>query len=152
MDYAEAIDTYDTRPPSISEKTNAPYVAEKKSGSTGFAALFLFDVTYPDNSCLSRGTTIRKVWRIKNSGSEVWDNCIACRGNYPVHVHLPRSIAIPYCISGGWVDVELELSIPLAHPTGFIRCEYFLRDSNGNPFCVMDCDNIFFEFFITKEE
>jgi hypothetical protein len=99
------------------------------------AASFVSDVTYPDGSIVSRGSTFTKIWRLKNVGTCTWTTSYAVvfvsgeKFGAPDAVSLPSSVA-----PGQTVDISLNLIAPNAE--GHYRGNWKLRNASGMLFGV----------------
>ncbi len=78
-------------------------------------ATFVKDVTYPDNSEVSAGSTFTKTWRLENTGSREWTS-----GNALVFINgASIGAASPVQLTGGTVapgqnvDVSVVMKAPV---------------------------------------
>lgn len=77
------------------------------------AAAFVSDVTYPDGSNVTLGSTFTKIWRLKNVGTCTWTTSYAL-----VHVSgerfgAPTAISLPTNVPPGQtIDVAVNLTAP----------------------------------------
>ncbi len=100
------------------------------------AALFVSDVTIPDNSDVAPGADFLKTWRLKNNGTCIWD------GRYHlVHTGGPtldavvRQIALPAIVAPGeTVDVSVQMRSPVT--PGVYQSNWILESPQGTRFGV----------------
>jgi hypothetical protein len=103
-----------------------------RSGTT--VATFITDVTYPDGSIVSPGSSFIKTWRIKNVGTCAWDEnyqVIFVSGdkmNGPAFKSLTNVNIQP----GNTLDVSIALTAP--ETPGTYRGNWKLRAPNGEIF------------------
>lgn len=105
------------------------------------AAVFVTDITVPDDSQFEANTNFVKTWRIKNSGTCTWNN------NYDVvHVSGERmgavsaSFPFPAVVAPGEI---LDLSVNLVAPAdpGNYRGEWMFQNPQGDSFGVGQSGN-----------
>jgi hypothetical protein len=93
-------------------------------------AHFVGDVTIPDGTTISPGTTFVKTWRLRNDGACAWTtafNVVYSGGNQlggPAVQNLPGNVA-----PGQVIDISLTLVAPAKE--GTYRGEWKLRDASG---------------------
>ena len=77
------------------------------------AAAYVSDVTYPDGSIVTLGSTFTKIWRLKNVGTCTWTSSYALvyvtgeRFGAPTAVSLPTNVG-----PGQTVDLPINLTAP----------------------------------------
>lgn len=99
-------------------------------------AIFVDDVTIPDNSPIGAGATFTKTWRLQNIGSCTWDS------NYALTFISGDTLGVPPTMQltnvrvgpGQMVDISLVLTAPYA--LGIHRGDWKLRNSSGHIFGV----------------
>ncbi|MEO0156964.1 MAG: NBR1-Ig-like domain-containing protein, partial [candidate division WOR-3 bacterium] len=104
-------------------------------------ALFITDVTYPDNAEVPAGTDFVKTWRLQNIGSCSWDS------NYKIAYHSGERMGSPEeqpissesIPSGGIIDVSINLKSP-SEP-GTYQTYFILKASDGKYFGIGDNAN-----------
>src|ERR1044071_9449713 len=75
-------------------------------------AVFVEDVTYPDNTRLSAGEKFTKTWKFQNTGTCTWTG-------YPGaflsgdKMDAPDIVAVPEAEAGSTVEVSVDLTAPL---------------------------------------
>jgi hypothetical protein len=89
-------------------------------------------VTIPDDTVMSSGQEFIKTWKIKNTGSCVWDASYGLIFGYGDHMHgLPQPLE-------GTVQVgkEVEVSVTFMAPNkpGEYTSAWQMADASGNPF------------------
>ena len=100
------------------------------------AALFVSDVTIPDNSQVAANGDFLKTWRLKNNGTCTWD------GRYHlIHAGGPtldavvRQVALPAIVAPGeTVDVSVQMKAPVA--PGTYQSNWLLESPQGARFGV----------------
>ncbi len=98
-------------------------------------AQFIADVTVPDGTLFSPGTSFLKTWRLKNVGTCTWTTSYALifdRGEKmggPDAVNLPNAVA-----PGQTIDLTLTLTAPSA--AGSYRGYWKFRNAAGIPFGI----------------
>lgn len=101
---------------------------------------FIEDVTIPDETRVRPGQTFRKVWRIQNAGSCVWDagyQLIYTSGDQMgpnFAANLPKTV-----VPGDTVDVSVDLTAPARY--GSFQSNWKLRSSSGNVFGTSNSEN-----------
>lgn len=99
------------------------------------AASFESDVTYPDGSSVSRGSTFTKVWRIKNIGTCTWSSSYAIVFVSGEQLGAPNAVPLPGSVGPGQtIDVPVNMTAPNAE--GRYRGDWKLRNSSGVVFGV----------------
>jgi Ig-like domain from next to BRCA1 gene/SdrD B-like domain len=98
-------------------------------------ALFVADVTVPDNTPFSPGETFTKTWQLQNLGSCTWDSTYSLA--YETGEQMSAPITIPLTITVPPGDFG-ELSIQFLAPDtpGVYRGEWKLVDPNGESFGI----------------
>jgi hypothetical protein len=94
------------------------------------AASFESDVTYPDGSTVSRGSTFTKIWRIKNIGTCTWSSSYAIVFVSGEQLGAPNAVSLPGSVGPGQtIDVPVNMTAPNAE--GRYRGDWKLRNSSG---------------------
>ncbi|MFK7800306.1 MAG: NBR1-Ig-like domain-containing protein [Anaerolineae bacterium] len=95
---------------------------------------FVTDVTIPDNSVLQVGHTMRKVWRVRNTGMTSWGDGYTLR-----HVRNEnfakdgiKEIPLPPAQPGQTIDIGLDITAPSS--PGEHKTSWRPFNSQGNPF------------------
>lgn len=76
---------------------------------------FVEDVTIPDGTIVPRGARIRKIWRIRNSGAQIWQGRYLQRQGPCAGALLVGSearVLLPTVHPGAEVDISVELLAP----------------------------------------
>ena len=123
----------------------ADVVAPPKDRAPAFAAEFVEDITVPDYTVIAVGTTIRKVWRLLNVGTDAWTNCTIVAVSSLEHRLGPveTTLDIPYCLGGCWCDVVIDFHVPAITPMGFIESKWHLYSGDGERFDSEYCRDLF---------
>lgn len=99
------------------------------------AASFESDVTYPDGSIVSRGSTFTKIWRLKNVGTCTWTTSYAVIFVSGEKLGAPNAVSLPGSVGPGQtIDIPIELTAPNAE--GRYRGNWKLRNASGVLFGV----------------
>ena len=92
-------------------------------------ALFVEDVSYPDNTHLMAGEKFTKTWKIKNNGTCKWTDYIVAFVSGD-RMDAPDSVSVPETEAGSEVQVSVDLSAP--SEDGAYTGNFELRDAHGN--------------------
>ncbi len=100
--------------------------------TAGANARFVSDVTIPDDTRLTVGTSFTKTWRVENSGSVAWDS--TCRLVHTSGLPLTQTLAwpVPPTQPGQMAEISLELTVPSVPGTAF--SEWRLQAGDGHRF------------------
>jgi len=94
------------------------------------AAAFVSDVTYPDGSNVSLGSTFTKIWRLKNTGTCTWTTSYTLVYVSGERFGAPSTVALPTSVGPGQtVDVYVNLTAP--NQSGHYRGFWKLRSSSN---------------------
>ena len=118
---------------------SAPTAGSPSSGPTGGSTApgsgvqqsdceaFVADVTVPDGTVVSPGSTFDKTWRLRNCGSTNWSGLTAVRvsGSYG-----PTSFAVPTAAPSAVTDVTVPITVPTQ--PGLSRATYRLQAPDGH--------------------
>lgn len=78
------------------------------------AAAFVSDITYPDGSNVSLGSTFTKIWRLKNVGTCTWTTSYALVYVSGEQFGAPNAISLPTNVGPGQtVDLAVNLTAPV---------------------------------------
>jgi len=91
-------------------------------------AVFVEDVTYPDNTRLTAGEKFTKTWKLQNTGTCTWTGyTIAFVSGDKMEA--PDSVPLPETEANSTLDVSIDLRAPSAD--GAYRGNFELRDAEG---------------------
>ena len=94
------------------------------------AASFVSDVTYPDGSNISLGSSFTKIWRLKNTGTCTWTTSYALVFVSGERFNAPAAVAIPTNVGPGQtVDVAVNMAAP--NQNGHFRGFWKLRNASN---------------------
>jgi hypothetical protein len=94
------------------------------------AAAFVSDVTYPDGSNVSLGSTFTKIWRLKNIGTCTWTTSYTLVYVSGERFGAPSAVALPTNVGPGQtVDVYVNLTAP--NQGGHYRGFWKLRNTSN---------------------
>jgi hypothetical protein len=120
--------------------TNAPTLTSAAPTSTSApaatatsncdSALFVTDVTYPDNTVVSAGSNFTKTWRLQNTGSCSWTPSYALVFSSGEVMDGPTAQALSGNINPGQtVDISVNLQAPTSNGTH--TGNWGLRNASG---------------------
>lgn len=91
-------------------------------------ALFVEDVSYPDNTRLPAGEKFTKTWKFQNTGNCKWTGytIVFISGD---RMEAPDSVAVPETEAQSDVEVSIDLMAPASD--GAYRANFELRDDKG---------------------
>lgn len=101
------------------------------------AAKFIDDVTVPDDTVMAPGATFTKTWRLKNTGSCIWNTNYAIVFDSGTSMNGPASKQLTGSVAPGQtVDISVELKAP-ENPDTY-KANWKLRNANGVIFGLGD--------------
>ena len=117
----------------------AQYTSAQPSGTD--AMTFIADVTIPDNSQLTTGSTFVKTWRLKNIGTTTWTNYTAVFVSAPSNgnpsLNLSTSAATSISVPSAAPNQTVDLSISMRAPSAGTYYSYWqLQNASGSRFGV----------------
>jgi hypothetical protein len=110
---------------------------------------FVKDVSIPDGTLLSPGSSFIKTWRLKNQGTCAWTSAYALIFASGHHMSGPVSVTLPGTVyPGETIDISVSLTAPATegHYTGY----WMLRNASGVNFGYGDQANKAFYVDITS--
>ena len=93
---------------------------------------FLEDITIPDNSFVSFGSTIEKQWLIENSGTCHWNDKYTLRHTGGAGLGAPDVIALYPAKSSTQITIQIVFTAPFEE--GVYESAWQAFDPNGFPF------------------
>jgi len=105
------------------------------------AASFITDVTYPDGSIVSRGSSFTKTWRIKNIGACAWTTSYALVFVSGEKFGAPNAVSLPASIGPGQT-VDLSVNMTAPNNDGSYQGNWKLRNPSGTLFGVGSGGNV----------
>jgi uncharacterized protein YkwD len=93
------------------------------------SALFVTDVTIPDNTNIAGGTTFTKTWRIGNNGTCVWGPTYTLSHYSDQRMNAPDSVPLGLTFPGQTLDISVDLTAPNA--TGTHRGNFVIKNTQG---------------------
>ena len=112
-------------PPSPTVDASIPTNAPDCTNS----ALFVTDVTIPDNSNMVGGTTFTKTWRISNNGTCVWGPTYTLSHYSDERLGAPDSVPLGLTYPGQTLDISVDLVAP--NTTGTHRGNFVIENPQG---------------------
>ncbi|MGN9843952.1 NBR1-Ig-like domain-containing protein [Nonomuraea sp. H19] len=89
---------------------------------------FVGDVTYPDGSKVRPGSSFKKVWRIRNTGTVAWEGRFLARVN-KAPCRSPEKVTVPSTAPGQTVDIAVRVKAP--EKPGNCRIYWKMTDVQG---------------------
>jgi uncharacterized protein YkwD len=93
------------------------------------SALFVTDVTIPDNTNIVGGTTFTKTWRISNNGTCVWGPTYTLSHYSDQRLGAPDSVPLTLTYPGSTIDISVDLTAP--NTTGTYRGNFVVKNPEG---------------------
>jgi len=123
-----------TPPTNTPSPTPAPATSTSAPAATATSncdsALFVTDVTYPDNTVVSAGSTFTKTWRMQNTGSCSWTPSYAVVFSSGDAMNGPTAQALSGNVNPGQtVDISVNLQAPSSN--GTYTGHWGLRNASG---------------------
>jgi uncharacterized protein YkwD len=93
------------------------------------SALFVTDVTIPDNTNIVGGTKFTKTWRISNNGTCVWGPTYTLSHYSDQRLGAPDSVPLGLTYPGSTLDISVDLIAP--NTTGTYRGNFVIKNPAG---------------------
>lgn len=93
------------------------------------SASFITDVTIPDNSNVVANTTFTKTWRVKNTGTCIWNPDYALSHYSEEQMGAPASVPLAVTFPNETLDVSVDLIAPSA--VGIHRGNFVIKNPAG---------------------
>ena len=93
------------------------------------SALFVTDVTIPDNTNIVGGTKFTKTWRISNNGTCVWGPTYTLSHYSDERLGAPDSVPLGLTYPGSTLDISVDLTAP--NTTGTHRGNFVIKNPQG---------------------
>ena len=133
----EAPSTASETPPAQVSATSTPITPIPTNSSDCInSAAFVADVTVPDRSEIAAGTTFKKTWRIRNTGTCIWGPDYSL-SHYSEERMLAQS-PIPLQVTYPNQTTELSLDLIAPNATGTHRGYFVIKNPAG---LIMKIDN-----------
>ena len=104
-----------------SRPTNAPDCTN--------SAVFITDVTIPDNTNVAGGTTFTKTWRVSNTGTCIWAADYTLTYYSDERLGAPPSVPLPLTYPGQNADISVDLVAP--NNNGNHRGNFVIKNPAG---------------------
>jgi len=143
-----------TQTPVISLPTETPSPTAsptQPAGSRSFCdwVAFVKDVSIPDGTVLSAGSSFVKTWRLKNTGTCAWTSAYSLIFSSGDQMNGPLSVSLPgNVLPGETVDISVTLTTPAS--AGRYTGYWMLRNDSGVNFGYGDQANKAFFVKITS--
>jgi len=94
------------------------------------SATFVADITIPDDTVVTPGQALHKVWRVRNTGTSTWNSNYQLVFTGGDQMGAPSAVNVPGTVSPG---AEVDLSVPMTAPMepGAHRGDWRLRNAQG---------------------
>ncbi|HLO17394.1 MAG TPA: NBR1-Ig-like domain-containing protein [Anaerolineales bacterium] len=119
--------TVPTPVPPTASPTSDPLTASP-TPSCGDSAVFVEDVTYPDNTRLGAGEKFTKTWKFQNTGGCAWKGYTVAFVSGD-KMEAPDSVPVPETEAQSTVEVSIDLVAP--SNDGFYTGNFELRNAEG---------------------
>lgn len=93
------------------------------------SALFVTDVTIPDNTNIVGGTKFTKIWRISNNGTCVWGPTYTLTHYSDQRLGAPDSVPLGLTYPGSTLDISVDLIAP--NSAGTHRGNFVIQNPQG---------------------
>jgi uncharacterized protein YkwD len=117
-----------TATPAAATATFDPLTPSAPSESCRDGALFVEDVTIPDNTNLSKGEKFTKTWKLQNTGTCDWNGYTVAFATGD-RMDSPASVAVPATPAKSSVEVSVDLTAPSTD--GLYVGNFELRNAAG---------------------
>jgi hypothetical protein len=116
--------------------TLIPYIPPANNPPPCNWAAFISDITIPDNSQITAGSTFRKIWRLQNLGSCSWTSGYRLTYSHGDRMSAPDNLSITTgsVPPGGFLDVAVDLVAPST--PGTYQGDFMLRSPDGYVFGI----------------
>ena len=119
--------TLPTPVPPTASPTSDPLTASPTPACRD-SAVFVEDVTYPDNTRLTAGEKFTKTWKLQNTGNCKWTGYTVAFVSGD-KMEAPDSVPVPETEAGKTVEVSIDLVAP--SDDGAYTANFELRDAEG---------------------
>jgi len=99
-------------------------------------AVYVSDVTIPDNSVVNAGTPFTKTWRVQNTGTCIWWSGYTVSHYSDTAMSAPASVPLPRTNPGETADISVDLVAPSV--AGTYRGNYVIKNPAD---LIMQVDN-----------
>ncbi|HUG33818.1 MAG TPA: NBR1-Ig-like domain-containing protein [Anaerolineales bacterium] len=114
-------------PPTLT-LTPDPLTPASTSESCMDGALFVEDITIPDNTNLSQGETFTKTWKLQNAGTCDWSGYTMAFSSGD-RMDAPDSVPVPETPADSTVEISVDLTAPSSD--GSFKGNFELRNATG---------------------
>lgn len=112
------------------------------------SALFVTDVTIPDNTNMVGGTKFTKTWRISNNGTCVWGPTYTLSHYSDERMGAPDSVILGLTYPGSTLDISVDLTAP--NVTGTHRANFVIKNPQGLIMKVADDSRLWVIINVTE--
>lgn len=104
------------------------FVPENTADCTNLAS-FISDVTIPDNTPVTGGSTFTKTWRVQNKGTCIWWSGYTLTHYSENAMSAPASVPLPVTNPGETADISVDLVAPST--AGTYRGNFVIKNPDG---------------------
>ena len=104
-------------------------IGSETSANCTDSASFVNDVTVPDHTRFEPGETFKKTWRIKNTGTCIWNDDYRLVFALNTQMDAPDSVPLKATPPGKEINLSVEMTAPEA--TGSYRADFQIFDPDG---------------------
>ena len=118
-------------------------LAEKCTDS----ASFVDDITIPDHTTIKPGATFTKTWRVKNTGTCIWNDDYSLAFAMNTNMGTAESAPLQVVPPGKEINISMDMSAP--NEKGSYRADFQLLNADGD---TMPIDNGYYLWTIITVE
>jgi hypothetical protein len=140
-----SIPSTDTAIPAPATPTESEELPTQDPNCTN-EALFIADITIPDETIISASEALTKTWEVQNVGTCTWNESYSL--NFANGDQMNSLLSIP--LSTTAPEENLQISVDLISPTvnGTFTGIYQFKDTNGQVFNIGGLDNIWLKIIV----
>lgn len=109
-------------------------------------ALFVADMTIPDNTTLSAGEAFVKTWKVRNTGTCTWNESYSLIFSNGDQMSSPLSIPLSETAPEETLQISVDLIAPMTN--GAFTGIYQLKNANGEVFNIGALDHIWLKIIV----
>lgn len=95
-------------------------------------AVFVSDITIPDNTVVDKGSSLVKTWRIRNTGECTWENGYMLAFQDGEQMGAPDTVVVAPTARDAAVDISVPFTAPVA--SGTYTSTWRMRAPDGTAF------------------
>jgi len=113
------------------------------------SAVFVSDVTIPDNTTVGVGTPFTKTWRVSNTGTCIWGADYTLTHYSDERMNAPASVPLAVTYPGQTADISVNLTAP--NSTGNHRANFVIKNPAGLIMKVNDDSRLWLIINVTTD-